>query len=102
MSLKLKRNGLFLAGLLVVALALIAAGCGGDDGGEAPEALLVRVSKRPIPSSSPDRQSWAWSSARETSPEPADSNSVPQARSRNGHWANCQAESDRDVIGWVT
>jgi branched-chain amino acid transport system substrate-binding protein len=29
----------FLAGLLVVALALVAAGCGGDDGGEAPEAL---------------------------------------------------------------
>jgi len=39
MSLKLKRNGVFLAGLLVVALALVAAGCGGDDGGEAPEAL---------------------------------------------------------------
>jgi branched-chain amino acid transport system substrate-binding protein len=39
MSLTLKRNGLFLAGLLVVALALVAAGCGGDDGGEAPEAL---------------------------------------------------------------
>ena len=39
MSLKLKRNGLFLAGLLVVALALVATGCGGDDGGEAPEAL---------------------------------------------------------------
>ena len=39
MSLKLKRNGLFLAGLLVVALALVAAGCGGDGGGEAPEAL---------------------------------------------------------------
>ena len=36
---KLKRNGVFLAGLLVVALALVAAGCGGDDGGEAPEAL---------------------------------------------------------------
>lgn len=34
-----KRNGVFLAGLLVVALALVAAGCGGDDGGEAPEAL---------------------------------------------------------------
>jgi branched-chain amino acid transport system substrate-binding protein len=28
-----------LLGLLVVALALVAAGCGGDDGGEAPEAL---------------------------------------------------------------
>ena len=39
MSLKLKRNGLLLAGLLVVALALVATGCGGDDGGEAPEAL---------------------------------------------------------------
>ncbi len=40
MSLKLKRNGLFLAGLLVVALALVAAGCGGDGGGGgAPEAL---------------------------------------------------------------
>jgi branched-chain amino acid transport system substrate-binding protein len=37
--LTLKRNGVFLAGLLVVALALVAAGCGGDDGGEAPEAL---------------------------------------------------------------
>ena len=36
---KFKRNGVFLAGLLVVALALVAAGCGGDDGGEAPEAL---------------------------------------------------------------
>jgi len=34
-----KRHGVFLAGLLVVALALVAAGCGGDDGGEAPEAL---------------------------------------------------------------
>ena len=38
-GLKFKRNGVFLAGLLVVALALVAAGCGGDDGGEAPEAL---------------------------------------------------------------
>jgi branched-chain amino acid transport system substrate-binding protein len=28
-----------LLGLLVIALALVAAGCGGDDGGEAPEAL---------------------------------------------------------------
>jgi branched-chain amino acid transport system substrate-binding protein len=37
--LTLKRNGVFLAGLLVVALALVAAGCGGDDGGDAPEAL---------------------------------------------------------------
>jgi hypothetical protein len=34
-----KRHGVFLAGLLVVVLALVAAGCGGDDGGEAPEAL---------------------------------------------------------------
>ena len=35
-----KRHGVFLAGLLVVALALVAAGCGGDDGGRgAPEAL---------------------------------------------------------------
>ena len=34
-----KRNGVFLAGLLVVALALVATGCGGDDGGGAPEAL---------------------------------------------------------------
>jgi branched-chain amino acid transport system substrate-binding protein len=39
MSLRLKKNGVLLAGLLVVALALVAAGCGGDDGGEAPEAL---------------------------------------------------------------
>jgi branched-chain amino acid transport system substrate-binding protein len=30
---------LFLVGLLVAALALVAAGCGGDDGGGAPEAL---------------------------------------------------------------
>ena len=36
---KLKRNGVLLAGLLVVALALVAAGCGGDSGGGAPEAL---------------------------------------------------------------
>ncbi len=34
-----KRKGLFLIGLIVAALALVAAGCGGDDGGEAPEAL---------------------------------------------------------------
>ena len=39
MRVTLKRNGVLLAGLLVVALALVAAGCGGDDGGEAPEAL---------------------------------------------------------------
>jgi branched-chain amino acid transport system substrate-binding protein len=37
--LKFKRNGVFLAALLVALLALIAAGCGGDDGGGAPEAL---------------------------------------------------------------
>jgi branched-chain amino acid transport system substrate-binding protein len=37
--LRFKRNGVFLAGLFVVALALVAAGCGGDDGGGAPEAL---------------------------------------------------------------
>ena len=36
---KLKRNGVLLAGLLVAALALVAAGCGGDSGGGAPEAL---------------------------------------------------------------
>ncbi|MCZ7588106.1 MAG: branched-chain amino acid ABC transporter substrate-binding protein [Gaiella sp.] len=35
----LKRNGVLLVGLVVVALALVAAGCGGDDGGGAPEAL---------------------------------------------------------------
>ena len=35
----LKRNGVLLAGLLVAALALVAAGCGGDSGGGAPEAL---------------------------------------------------------------
>jgi branched-chain amino acid transport system substrate-binding protein len=34
-----KRKGLFLIGLIVAVLALVAAGCGGDDGGEAPEAL---------------------------------------------------------------
>jgi branched-chain amino acid transport system substrate-binding protein len=37
--LKAKRAALMLLGLLVAALALVAAGCGGDDGGEAPEAL---------------------------------------------------------------
>jgi branched-chain amino acid transport system substrate-binding protein len=37
--LKLKRNGVLLAGLLVAALALVAAGCGGGGGGGAPEAL---------------------------------------------------------------
>ena len=36
---KLKRNGVFLAVLLVALLALVAAGCGGGDGGGAPEAL---------------------------------------------------------------
>jgi branched-chain amino acid transport system substrate-binding protein len=40
MSLKLKRNGAFLAALVVAAFALVAAGCGGDGGGGgAPEAL---------------------------------------------------------------
>ena len=39
MSLTLKSRGVYLIGLLVAALALVAAGCGGDDGGEAPEAL---------------------------------------------------------------
>jgi branched-chain amino acid transport system substrate-binding protein len=34
-----KRNGVVLAALLVAALAFIAAGCGGDSGGGAPEAL---------------------------------------------------------------
>jgi hypothetical protein len=37
--LTVKRKLLFLVGLLVAALALVAAGCGGDDGGGAPEAL---------------------------------------------------------------
>jgi branched-chain amino acid transport system substrate-binding protein len=37
--LKLKRSGVFLAGLVVAASALVAAGCGGDGGGGAPEAL---------------------------------------------------------------
>jgi branched-chain amino acid transport system substrate-binding protein len=39
MSLKLSRSGVFLAGLVVAAFALVAAGCGGDGGGGAPEAL---------------------------------------------------------------
>jgi len=39
MSLKLKRSGVFLAGLVVAASALVAAGCGGGGGGGAPEAL---------------------------------------------------------------
>ena len=34
-----KRKGLFLIGLIVAALALVASGCGGDSGGDAPEAL---------------------------------------------------------------
>jgi len=34
-----KRKGVFLPGLLIAALALVAAGCGGDGGGGAPEAL---------------------------------------------------------------
>jgi branched-chain amino acid transport system substrate-binding protein len=37
--LTLKKNGVLLAGLLVAVFALAAAGCGGDDGGGAPEAL---------------------------------------------------------------
>jgi branched-chain amino acid transport system substrate-binding protein len=37
--LTVKRKGLFLIGLIVAALALVASGCGGDSGGEAPEAL---------------------------------------------------------------
>ena len=35
----LKRKGMFLAGLLIAGLALVAAGCGGGGGGGAPEAL---------------------------------------------------------------
>jgi len=38
MSLKLKRSGVFLAGLVVAASALVAAGCGGGGGGGAPAA----------------------------------------------------------------
>jgi branched-chain amino acid transport system substrate-binding protein len=37
--LKLKQKGVLLAGLFVVAAAFVAAGCGGDSGGGAPEAL---------------------------------------------------------------
>jgi branched-chain amino acid transport system substrate-binding protein len=37
--LKLKRNGVLLAGMLVAGLALVAAGCGGGGDGGAPEAL---------------------------------------------------------------
>jgi branched-chain amino acid transport system substrate-binding protein len=37
--LKLKKKGVLLAGLFVVAAAFVAAGCGGDSGGGAPEAL---------------------------------------------------------------
>jgi branched-chain amino acid transport system substrate-binding protein len=37
--LTVKRKSLFLVGLIVAALALVAAGCGGDGGGDAPEAL---------------------------------------------------------------
>ena len=36
---KLKNKGVLLAGLFVAAAAFIAAGCGGDSGGGAPEAL---------------------------------------------------------------
>ena len=39
MSLKLSRSGVFLAGLVVASFAFVAAGCGGDGGGGAPEAL---------------------------------------------------------------
>ncbi len=35
----LKKNGALLAALVVAVFALVAAGCGGDDGGGAPEAL---------------------------------------------------------------
>ncbi|WP_411278161.1 branched-chain amino acid ABC transporter substrate-binding protein, partial [Gaiella sp.] len=35
----LKTKGMFLVGLLIALLALVAAGCGGSDGGGAPEAL---------------------------------------------------------------
>src|SRR6187399_2955752 len=38
-SLTLKKKGVLLAGLLVATFALVAAGCGGDSGGGAPEAL---------------------------------------------------------------
>jgi len=37
--LSLNKKGMFLAGLLVAGLALVAAGCGGGGGGGAPEAL---------------------------------------------------------------
>ena len=35
----LKKTSLFLVGLLIALVALVAAGCGGSDGGGAPEAL---------------------------------------------------------------
>ena len=35
----LKKTSLFLVGLLIAVVALVAAGCGGSDGGGAPEAL---------------------------------------------------------------
>ncbi len=35
----LKNKGMFLAGLLIAGIALVAAGCGGGGGGSAPEAL---------------------------------------------------------------
>ena len=38
-SLSLKKTSLFLVGLLIALVALVAAGCGGSDGGSAPEAL---------------------------------------------------------------
>ena len=40
---KLKNKGVLLAGLFVVAAAFIAAGCGGDSGGGAPEALMAEM-----------------------------------------------------------
>ena len=38
-SLSLKKTSLFLVGLLIAMVALVATGCGGSDGGSAPEAL---------------------------------------------------------------
>ncbi len=38
-SLSLKKTSLFLVGLLIAVVALVAAGCGGGGGGSAPEAL---------------------------------------------------------------
>ena len=47
---KLKNKGVLLAGLFVVAAAFIAAGCGGDSGGGAPEAQVK------VPHLTPDRE----------------------------------------------